>query len=359
LQQLIDHYNDPKFNKWAKLVGTDFFIDEKGKLSQGDAGKPLIEVYTTGEMKDVNESDNTITHYISTPRIDYVNDVMNPFGCNDQPLRKNLGVYWNHSWGEPGSLPIAKNMWLKKTKDGVLVLTKYAVDELDFAGDIYRLTKGGFINSYSIGFFANTWSMVTLDELKKIIGGKFDIPNADEYEPNDHVWYHSDWMCYEYSAVGVPMNQDATRKGIRKALDAGVIKSTFGQSYLGALAAEREKLNLDAGDPETDDPSDDPEKTPEGSGGAENEPEPETEPEVVEAAAKKDFDNLSQRVEGLCDRMEQLSAVLEENVQMTEKIAGKVYSKKAEVEPETSGKRNAREFARELLAGDGRKDGSK
>lgn len=230
------HFETGENPKYARLL-----VDKDGKIVVDTNGNPLIQREVAVAVKDVNETDYTITHLISTPRIDYVGDVMNPFGCNDAILRKGKSVFWNHSWGEPDSLPIGKNLWIKKTKEGVLALTKYAVEESDFAAQIFRLVKGGYINSYSIGFFPSEWNLMSLADLKTLISAQpqsrqFDIPNATEYASADQVWYHSKWDCYEYSNVGVPMNQDAVKKSLRKALTDGVITSDFGKAYFGSIA---------------------------------------------------------------------------------------------------------------------------
>ena len=234
IKDLQDYYALEGNREFGRLV-----VDKTGKLFVDANGCPLIEHSLTTVVKDSNETENTITHLISTPRIDYVRDVMNPYGCNDQILRKNKGVFWNHSWSESTSLPIGKNLWIKKTKEGVLAQTQYAAAESEFAAEVYRLVKGGYLNSYSIGFFANEWDLIMLKDLIELINGKFEIPNAGDYDDKTQVWYHAKWNCYEYSNVGVPMNQDAVKKSLQKAFADGIIKSEYGKAYFGALSGGR------------------------------------------------------------------------------------------------------------------------
>lgn len=206
-----------------------------------------VETFVTAETKDVNEKDFEITHLISTPRIDYVRDVMNPFGVDSTPLDKNKSVFYNHRWDGPRDLPIGKNLWIKKTKQGDLAKTRYAVEDYAFAGDIFKLVAAGYLNSYSIGFMGIKMTFMTLEDAVKLIGSSFDIPNAADYQPDAGVLYYEKWLLYEYSQVGVPMNQDAVvqkavQKNLRKAIDEGMVRSDFGKLVFGNLAEKSTTL---------------------------------------------------------------------------------------------------------------------
>lgn len=253
LQRLQAHLKTGDNPNFGRLV-----VDKGGNLIEDKDGSPLAEIYTEGIVKDSNDTEFTIDHLISTPRIDYVRDVMDPFGCNDLALRKNKGVFHNHAWDGPNDLPIGKNLWVTKTREGVLASTKYAVQEYAFAGDVFRLTKGGFMNSYSIGFFLKKWDLITLDDLAKLLNGKFEIPNAGDFAPDTQVWYNAEWNMYEYSAVCVPMNQDAVKKAaqkqlFQKALDEGVIVSDFGKTYFGGIIGGRPVVSVPDGAEKTND----------------------------------------------------------------------------------------------------------
>jgi hypothetical protein len=202
----------------------------------------------TVETKTVDETEKSIVHLISTPRIDYIRDVMNPFGVDDEPLQKNRGVFYNHRAYGPTDLPIGKNLWLKKKREGVLVKTQYAVEEYAFAGDIFRLAAKDYLNSYSIGWDLATWEWITIDSLLKLINGKFDIVNIKDFDKDDRVMYHAEWGCHEYSQVGVPMNMDATKRAMfRKAMDDGTIATDRGKFLFGELVG-RDSISLPDGE---------------------------------------------------------------------------------------------------------------
>ena len=201
--------------------------------------------FVTSEVKAIDEASATIVHFISTPRIDPVMDVMNPFGINDRSLMKNKSVFYNHKWWGGQDVPIGKSLWRKAQRDGVLAKTEYAVNVTDFAKDIFNLVKGGFLNSYSIGFIPTDYSLLSLEQLMDVIKNQFDIPNLSDFpDKTQKVILHNAWECYEYSQVGVPMNEDAVvQQQIRKALHDGVIKSDFGKQFFGSVAG-RESINL-------------------------------------------------------------------------------------------------------------------
>lgn len=296
---IIDRYRDPEISVYAQLAA-----DPAGKLIQDKEGAPLVHHYFSGEMVKADDDESSITHYISTPRIDYVMDVMDPFGCNDVPLQKNKGVFYNHRWNGPRDIPVGRNLWLKKEKDGVLVKTQYAVGltKDDFPGDVFRLAKGKFLNSYSVGFFPKSWDYLTIEDLLKLVGNSISITNVNEYQLTDKVWYYKSWVVYEYSQVGVPMNMDATQKGlIQKALSEGVVKSDIGKSILGQLVG-REDLGAVPGSEKKPDQKADPEETVKGFKALEDKVQ-----ELTDSIAQ-----LATALEGISGGLEQCISMLSE-----------------------------------------------
>ena len=55
------------------------------------------------------EKENAIVHYITTPDIDRVRDIVNPKGGDFAEFEKTRTVFFNHNY----FMPVAKNMWLK------------------------------------------------------------------------------------------------------------------------------------------------------------------------------------------------------------------------------------------------------
>src|SRR3990167_1772868 len=165
VKDLIAHYSDPRNASWCRIVTAE---SPKGQKIITPGGALAVEIFTVGEVVKNDAAEYSVKHFISTPQIDYVMDVMNPFGMNARPMEKNRGVFFNHKWDQPGNdgLPIGRNLWLQPEKGGVLAKTKFAVGvtKKDFAGDIYRLTIGGYLPSWSIGFFVTDMKMIPLSE---------------------------------------------------------------------------------------------------------------------------------------------------------------------------------------------------
>lgn len=131
---------------------------------------------------NINESDYTIVHYISTNTVDRYNEVMNPAGMDANNYQKNPVVLFAHN---SYSFPIAKNLWLKTDDKGVLAKTQFDKNS-EVAREVFRLFNEGFLSTWSIGYIPK--------ENPKLIGD---------------VVYIDKWELLEYSAVPVPANPDA------------------------------------------------------------------------------------------------------------------------------------------------------
>lgn len=143
------------------------------------------------EVKDVNEGDRTITHYISTVNVDSYNEILIPAGMDDSKFK---AVLWNHerdSWTiaggnmKPSNLVIGKSLW--RTPDSIGVLAKTQFAQTPLAEDVYQFNKQGFINSWSVGWMPKGNSTVTDNGAKQF----------------------NEWYLYEYSSVIFPANSQS------------------------------------------------------------------------------------------------------------------------------------------------------
>lgn len=164
------------------------------------------------------ESENAIVHYITTPSLDRVRDIMNPKGGILTDFEKTRTVFFNHNY----HLPIGKNLWSKSTNDGIKVKTQFS--KTDFAQDVYTWHKEGVINSWSIGF------TVPRDK-----NGNIE-KDAIEYDESKNVRTFNKWILLEYSSTGVPCNPDAVDQA------KGFIKSFDGESYIKSIETELEYI---------------------------------------------------------------------------------------------------------------------
>ena len=143
------------------------------------------------DVKDVNENDRTITHYISTINVDSYREVLMPKGMDDSKFK---AVLWSHerdTWSiiqgssKPSQLVIGKSLWRTPDNYGVLAKTQFA--ETPLAEDVYQFNKQGYINSWSVGW----------------------MPKGDVVIRDDGVKQFDNWYLYEYSAVIFPANNES------------------------------------------------------------------------------------------------------------------------------------------------------
>lgn len=158
------------------------------------------EGYRTVEVKAESveklKSERAIVHYISTPDIDRVRDIMNPKGMKDEDFSKAPSVWYNHNYKyDPNALPIARSLWRKKKDEGVLTKTEFATTE--FADDVYLLHDGGFINTWSIGFSPS------YDKNGNIKEGSI------RYDEGKNITTWDEWYLLEYSSAPLPANIEA------------------------------------------------------------------------------------------------------------------------------------------------------
>jgi len=166
-----------------------------------------------GEVKGIDEKERTLTHFISTERVDRDKDIMEAGGVDLRNYKKNPVVAWVHDYRQP---PIGKNLWIKKHKDdngemGLLAKTKFAMSQ--FADEIFNLYKEGFLNAWSVGFIP------------------VEVKDADEKSDAKRVI--SKWELLEYSAVPVPSNPEA--------LQAAYQKGIIGKELANQLGIETEE----------------------------------------------------------------------------------------------------------------------
>jgi hypothetical protein len=141
------------------------------------------------EVKDPNEADLTVTHFISTERRDRGGDVLLAKGMK---ITGRPVVLLQHGWGAVGPEPIAKPVWIKKgefkNNKGVQAKTQFYPDEL--GKRLWSKCAQGYIPNWSIGWIPLKEEFVTEDD-----GGRTRVV--------------SEWELLEYSLVGVPMQPDA------------------------------------------------------------------------------------------------------------------------------------------------------
>jgi hypothetical protein len=173
-----------------------------------------LEIYLIEDSKSEKiKSERAITHYISTPAIDRGKDIVNPKGMDSTDFEKTKTVFYNHNYDKP----IAKNLWVKRTDDGVKVKTVFS--ETPFANDIYTLHLEDIIKTWSIGF----------DIPRK--SGRYSEPvdGAITLDDKSGIRTINKWILLEYSSAPLAMNPNALdiAKNIKSFMKTDEIKSVI------------------------------------------------------------------------------------------------------------------------------------
>lgn len=155
----------------------------------------LLEVEKIIEFKAESaeklKNERAIVHFISTPNLDRVRDVLDPKGMDDKEFALVPSVWYNHNYKyNPDAMPVAKSLWRKKQDEGVLTKTQFATTE--FADDVYNLHLGGFIESWSVG----------ISQAKDKSGKPIPL----RYDEKKDITYWDQWRLLEYSSAPMPAN---------------------------------------------------------------------------------------------------------------------------------------------------------
>jgi HK97 family phage prohead protease len=134
----------------------------------------------------IDENERTIKHFITTPRYDRVNDIIDPQKLDITDYNKI--VLFNHD----RYLPVGKNVDLFYTSDGVIAKTRFT-KTTQTGEDCWNLIKDDILNSWSISFQA------------------LEVPKLNEKDG----YNFGKIGLLEYSIVSVPCNPDAINLALK------------------------------------------------------------------------------------------------------------------------------------------------
>jgi hypothetical protein len=166
----------------------------------------LVRKFYTVQEKDrqIIEGERAVISIINTAAVDRDKEIVDPKGALLKDYRSAPVVLWAHRYGQP---PIGKNVWIKYDRARNALVAKTVFAQTEFADEIYRLYKDGFIFAWSIGFIPTVFKELDEKEREKLRG------------------YILKWHMLEYSAVPVPSNPEALT--IDKAVEIGVKSQTL------------------------------------------------------------------------------------------------------------------------------------
>jgi len=109
----------------------------------------------------------------STPDVDRDGDIVSPMGIKLMNFLKNPQLLWSH---DIHGLPIGKVTDVRVSEKGLEFDAEFAVDENPFAKKVRDLMKGGFLNSFSIGFIPRERENETITESELIEISVVNVP---------------------------------------------------------------------------------------------------------------------------------------------------------------------------------------
>jgi len=152
--------------------------------------EPMQHKTFEAELKEFDEKDLTVTHFISTERRDRGGDILLADGMvmEGRPV-----VLHTHGYGPMGQEPIAKPLSIGKGdfkgRKGITAKTQFFPDET--GKRLFAKTTHGFMPSWSIGWRPIKWEM------------------QRDNDTGEVTRLVKKWELLEYSLVGVPMQPDA------------------------------------------------------------------------------------------------------------------------------------------------------
>jgi len=163
------------------------------------------------EIRDIDDSNYTITHVISTNQIDRYFTVLIPKGVQVENFLKNPIVLYQH--GREGAFPVGKCIELKIEDDRIVATTQFNPND-EKAMKVFQAFKDGYLNGWSVGFIP-----LEREELNKESAKKYNLNIPEEiWEIIDRLKeegfsiipeIYPRWELLEYSAVSVPANPGA------------------------------------------------------------------------------------------------------------------------------------------------------
>jgi len=169
---------------------------------------PFVRKYYTSEKQEADKKKRSVISYISTGALDRDGEKLLPEGVNLENYKKNPVVMLGHDYK---SLPVGKNIWIKKDDKGLVAKTVFAKSER--GDEIYRACTediegtGPLLQGWSVGFIPIEWE---------------DIETKDKKEKPGRIY--NKWELLEYSIVPIPSCPEALTLAMEKGLISDRLK---------------------------------------------------------------------------------------------------------------------------------------
>lgn len=184
--------------KWYSLE--EFYPDLVNQVSKAyhlEGEIPFVRKGFVSSDVKFAEGEKATIDYITTDSIDRDSEIVVPKGIVFDQFQRHPIVPWCHDYK---SLPLGKCLWIKRTDEGCVAKTQYAVKSNPFAKQVYEFQKEGFPLGKSLGFIPLEWQ------------------DRDPKQNKGLKRVYLKTLTLEYSVVPIPNNPDALTVAVSKGL---------------------------------------------------------------------------------------------------------------------------------------------
>lgn len=165
-----------------------------------------------GRVKEIQADKKTVTVIASSAAVDREGESLDPNGWVLDNFLTNPQLLWSH---DAYALPIGKvvRVWLEN--GNLMAETQFAEEESEFAAEVARLVRGGYLNAVSVGFLPlelNSMGQTVKQEL------------------------------LELSYVNIPANQEAVVTERTGDKNAKLVLKSFGEKEQAAIKSARKGM---------------------------------------------------------------------------------------------------------------------
>lgn len=177
----------PKEPEVAVLPGGEKIAPTAGSPSESNG-----QVQHRAMTANVRENDGkeTITFEINNDGVDRHGTRLLPGGARLENFKQNPVVLYGHGRGPKGDVPIGRAENIFTRDDKLFAEVRFDQDD-DFAQEVERKVRDGFLSAASVGF------------------DPMDDPEKREGPDGEEVPTFTDWELLEFSVVSVPSNPGA------------------------------------------------------------------------------------------------------------------------------------------------------
>lgn len=212
---------DQDYTTWTTGSGGTVTVPPLWDLEERGAEK--LTTIALAKAASIDKDNHTIEFVANSGLTDRVGEALDVMGAELEHYLANPVFMWAHIHWEP---PIGKVLSLVKDPDeGLIIKVQFAVEEREFAAEIWRLYEKGYLRAVSVCFLPKEHELVT---------DAADEDDGDDEKP-ELIWRV--WELLEVSAVPIPCDPHALARGLES------IRSSFGP-VTSANQHERELAGL-------------------------------------------------------------------------------------------------------------------